>query len=41
METIVQSIIKTAFKYPKRKAVADANGWYSYERLETVKWQKS
>ena len=36
METIVQSITKTILKYPKRKAVVDAEGWYSYERLGTI-----
>ena len=36
METIVQSIVKTIFKYPKRKAVADAEGWYSYECLGAI-----
>ena len=36
MDTIIQNIVNTAYKYPKRKAVADADGWYSYERLETI-----
>ena len=35
METIIQQLVKISARYPKYKAVADAQGWYSYERLNT------
>lgn len=36
MDTIIQQFVKSAYKYPKNKAIADINGWYSYERVETI-----
>lgn len=36
MYTIIQKLTEIAEKYPKNKAVVDAKGWYSYERLETI-----
>lgn len=41
METIIQRIVDAASKNPKQKAVGDATGWYSYERLETITDQLS